>query len=81
MMAPTKNYSYDGLGWKLLCLFLGSSGLNWLVVFFCFSIQVVLFDIPGFKCHNTLSLLSSCLCVVIGFICDLFVARNNSWMS
>ena len=53
-----------------------------LVVFFCFSIPVVLFDISGIsKCFNTLFLLSPHLCFIIGFVCDSFVARNDSWMS
>ena len=53
-----------------------------LVVLFCSSIPVVLFDNPGIsKCHNTLFLLSPHLCFTIGFICDLSVARNGSWMS
>ena len=53
-----------------------STGIQ-LVVFFCSSVPVVLFD----KCRNTLFLLSSYLSFIIGFICDLFVARNDSLMS
>ena len=53
-----------------------------LVVLFCSSIPVVLFDKPWIaKYLNTLYLLSPHLCFIIGFICDLFVARNDSWMS
>ena len=56
-------------------------GLN-LVVFVCSSNPVVLFDNPGTsKCLNTLFLLSPHLCIIKGFICDLLVARNDSWMS
>ena len=42
-----------------------------LVVFFCSSIPVVLLDNPS----------SPDLCFIIGFFCDLSVARNDSWMS
>ena len=50
-----------------------------LVVFLCPSIPVVLFDIPEMsKCLNTLYLLSPPIFIIKGFICDLFVARNNS---
>ena len=53
-----------------------------LVVFFSSSISVVLFDNPGIsKCFNTLVLLKIHLCFNIGFICDLFVVRNDVWMS
>ena len=53
-----------------------------LVVFVCSSIPVVLFDDPGIsKCLNILFLLSPYLCFLIGFICDLSVDRNDSWMS
>ena len=52
-----------------------------LVVFVCSSIPVVLFDNPGmFKCLNTLFLLRPNLCFIIGFICDLFVVLNDSWI-
>ena len=33
------------------------------------------------KCLNTLFLLISHFCFIIGFFCDLSVARNDSWMS
>ena len=50
-----------------------------LVVFFCSSILVILFDNPGIsKCLNTFFLLSPHLCIIIGVICDLSVARNDS---
>ena len=50
-----------------------------LVVFFCSSIPVVLFDNPGIsKCLNTLCLLSPHLCFMTGFMYDLFVAHNDS---
>ena len=53
-----------------------------LLVFACSSIPVVLFDNPGIsKFVSTLFLLSQYLCFVTDFFCDLFVARNNSWMS
>ena len=53
-----------------------------LLVFFCFSIPAVLFDNPGIsKCLNMLFLLSPHLYLIIGFICDISVARNGSWMS
>ena len=40
----------------------------------------MLFDTLGIsRCLNTLFLLSPHLCFIIGFICDLFVARNDSW--
>ena len=53
-----------------------------LVVFLCSSIPVVLFYTSGIsKCLNRLFLFSPHLCFIIGFICDLFVARNCSWMS
>ena len=43
---------------------------------------MVLFDTAGiFSCLDTLFLLSPHLCFIIGFVCDLFVARNDSWMS
>ena len=42
---------------------------------------MLLFDKPGVsKCLNTLFLFTY-LCFIIGFICDLSVERNNSWMS
>ena len=53
-----------------------------LMVFYCSSILVVFFDNPRIsKWLKTLFLLSPHLCFIIGFICDLFVARNDSWMS
>ena len=54
-----------------------------LVVFFYFRIPVVLFNNPMIsKCLNTLFLLSPHLCLIIGFLFDLFVVlRNDSWMS
>ena len=95
LMAPTQYYSLDGLGRNFLCLFLGSPGFNWcIVVFFfcCFflfffllqysSVVVLLFDNPEIpKCLIMLFLLSPHLCFIIGFIYDLSVARNDSWMS
>ena len=43
---------------------------------------MVEFDTPGIsKCLTTLYLLSPHLCLIIGFICDLFVARIDAWMS
>ena len=48
------------------------------LVFFS-SILVVLFENQGTsKCLNMLFLLSPHLCFIIGFICDLSVARNDS---
>ena len=44
-----------------------------LVIFFCSS--------RISKCPNTLFRFSPQLCFIIGFICDLFIARNDSWMS
>ena len=53
-----------------------------LAVFACANIQVVLLDTPGISRYPiTFILLSSHLCVIIDFISDLFVARNNSWTS
>ena len=53
-----------------------------LVVFFCSTIPVVLFDNPGIsKCLNTLFLSSPYLGFITGFISDLTVARNDSWTS
>ena len=50
-----------------------------LVVFFCSSTPVVLFDNPRVSNYlNTLFLVSPHHCFIIGFICDLFVARNDS---
>ena len=53
-----------------------------MVVFVCSSIPVVLFDNPGIsKFLNTWFLLSAHLCfIIIDFICDLFVACNDSRM-
>ena len=68
----------------IIWLFMSVSRPIWvqLVVFFCCSIPMVLFDNPGIsKCFNMLFLLSPHLCFIIGFICDLFVARNDSWTS
>ena len=49
---------------------------------FSSSIPVVLLANPGIsKCLNKLFLLSPQFCFIIGFICDLSVARNDSWMS
>ena len=46
------------------------------------SIPVVLFYSPRIsKCLKTLFLLSPHICFIIGFILDVFVARNDSWMS
>ena len=63
---------------NFLCLFLSSSGFSWLFSF-----------VPVFKCccltprdlqmsQHILLLLSPHLCFIIGFICDLFVACNDS---
>ena len=42
----------------------------------------VLFENPGIsKCLNTFFLLSHHHYFIIGFICDLYVAHNDSWMS
>ena len=50
--------------------------------FFCSSIPVMLLDNPGIsKYLNTLIRLSPHLGFIIGFTCDLFVARNDSWMN
>ena len=52
-------------------------GIQLVVFVFC-NMAVVLFDISGIsKCLNMLYLLSPHICIIIGFICDLFVARNN----
>ena len=48
-----------------------------LMVIFCSSILVVLYDTQGIKCHNTLFLLSP----YFGFLCDLFSARYDSQMN
>ena len=66
----------------------GSLGFNCFLVFFfffffffCSSIPVVFFDMPGItRCLNTLFLLSPHRGNIVGFICALFVVRNNSWM-
>ena len=54
-----------------------------LLVFFCFSVPVVLFDpqgYPGVGC-NTLFLLGSRLCFIIVFICDyLFPVMIHWWV-
>ena len=80
MMVPLKTIHLDGPGRNSLCLFLGppiSTG-----VFVCSSIPVVLFDTPEIsKYLKTLFLLSPHLYFITGFICDLFVAHNESWMS
>ena len=48
--------------------------------FFCSSIPVVVFDNPGIsKCLNTV-ISSLHLSFIIGIICDLSVARNDSWI-
>ena len=53
-----------------------------LIGFVCSNVPVVLFDNQEIsKCLNTLFLLSLYLCFTIVFICDLFIARNDSWMS
>ena len=48
-------------------------------VFFCSSIPLVLLDDQGISKYLNIFLLSPHLCFIIGFICDLFVARNDSW--
>ena len=53
-----------------------------LVVFFCSSIPVVLFETPTItKCLTKLFLLSPYLCFIIDSTCNLFVGPNDSWMS
>ena len=53
-----------------------------LAVSFCSSIPVMLFDTTEFSRYlNTLSQLSPYHWYIIGFICDIFNARNNSWIS
>ena len=48
-----------------------------LLVFFCSSVSVVLFDTPGIsRCLS-----SPHLCFIIVFICDLFVSRDDPLMS
>ena len=49
-----------------------------LVVFVCSNIPVLLFHNPG---SPNVSTRCFCLCVIIDFISDLFVARNDLWMS
>ena len=54
-----------------------------LLVFFCSSVPVVLSDtlgIPGVG-RNTLFLSSPYLCFIVVFIRDLFVSRDDPWMS
>ena len=51
------------------------------MVFFCSRIPAELVDNPEIsKYLNTLFLLSPHLCFIIGLICDLPVARMDSWM-
>ena len=54
-----------------------------LVVFFCSSIQVLLFDNTGmYNCLNTLFLLSPHLCFIFGFIGDLLAhlsTKSSRW--
>ena len=53
-----------------------------LVVSFAPVFQWRCFNNPGISAYlNTLFLLGPYLCFVIGFICNLLVARNDSWMS
>ena len=53
-----------------------------LVVLFCSSIPVLLFDNPKLsKYHNTLVLMSPHIYFIAGFICALFVARNDLCLS
>ena len=52
-----------------------------LEVFYCSSIPVMMFDTPGISmCLNILFLLCLHLCFIIGFICNIFVARHALWM-
>ena len=51
-----------------------------LLVFFCSSVPVVLFDTPGISGRNTF-LSSPHLCFIIVLICDLFVSRVDPLMS
>ena len=73
------------ISWPGLELFMSIAQLIGvqLVGFFCFSTALVLFDNPEIsKCINTLFLLHSHHCCIIGFIGDLSVAHNNnSWLS
>ena len=53
-----------------------------LLVSFCSSVSVVLFDTPGISmCRSQQVLSSPHLCFIIVFICDLFVSRDNPLMS
>ena len=53
-----------------------------LLVFFCSSVPVVLFDTPGIsRCRSQHVLSSPYLCFIIVFICDLFVSRDDPLMS
>ena len=53
-----------------------------LMILVCSSIPVVFSDTLGIsRCLNMLFLFSPHLCFIFGFICDLYAARNDSWMS
>ena len=49
-----------------------------LVVSVCSNTPVLLFDNPG---SPSVSTRCFCLCFIIDFISDLFVAHNDLWMS
>ena len=64
---------------------MAQSGFAWptgvqLLVFFCSSVPVVLFDTPGISSRGAF-LSSLHLCFIIVFICDLFVSRDDPLMS
>ena len=69
------NYSLDSLGRNFLCLFLGQPGFSW---WLSFARIGVVWHPRISKRLNTLFLLSAHLCLITDFICDLFVAHNDS---
>ena len=53
-----------------------------LLVFFCSSVPMVLFDTPGIsRCRSQHVSVESSFCFIIVFICDLFVSRDDPLMS
>ena len=68
------------LGRNFFCLFSGSPGFDWWFSLASVFMYVV-WKLRDIQASQHVFLLSPYMCFIIGFICALCVARNDSWMS
>ena len=81
VIATTLSYLFQLVGTGAFLSVAWSTGVQ-LLVFFCSSLSVVLFDSQGSPGVGRNTFLSSPhLCFIIVFICDLFVSRGDVLMS